>query len=244
MPGGTLLVSRDAKLFPDFKMYFESLGFPNVSVTDMDKDGLNMLINETNPDYFLIDSNFYDCGTPFMLGQLLGLFPKLNVAVITTSLFPDAIAAWFVFHGVKTYIKIKDGLNELRHALQWFLGGKSFIAPGVQKILDGLSEWPDVSLKNTRRQKEVLLMLCCGFTIKSIEDNLYVSKATVEKHIKELLRTFNCRGREELIKTANRLDIFSKEEMRFYDTGCDSVELPDWARVQQQITRLNERCVC
>jgi len=244
MPGGTLFVSRDAKLFPDFKIYFESLGFPNVNVTDIDKDGLNMLINEMKPDYFLIDSNFYDCGTPFMMGQLLSVFPELNIAVITTSPFPDAIATWFIFHGVKTYIKIRDGLNELRHALQCFLGGKSFIAPGVQEILYGLSEWPDVSLKNTKRQKEVLLMLCCGFSIKRIEGSLHVCKATVENHIKELLKIFNSRGREELIKTVNRLDIFSKDELRFYDTNCNDVKLPDWAKVQRHITRMNEGCVC
>jgi len=235
--GGTLLVNRDVKLFPFYKMRLEALGFPDVHVTGKDKDGLNMLIDELKPAYVLIDSNFYSCGTPYMVGQLLGVFPKLNIAVITISPFPDDIAAWFVFHGVKTYIKYNDGIDEFHYGLRCFLNGKNYIAPDVQKIIDELPEWPDVSLKSTRRQKEILLMLYDGFAIKNIEDNLHVCKATVEYHIRELMKLFGCRGREELIKTVSCLDIFSKQDLCFHAPTYNAIKLPDWARAQQYITR-------
>jgi DNA-binding NarL/FixJ family response regulator len=165
MAGCTLFVNRDIKLFPLYKMRIEELGFPNVHVTSRDKDGLNMLINELKPCYVLFDSNFYYCGTPYMIGQILSVFPKLNIAVVTTSHFPDDLAAWFIFHGIKTYVKYNDGLDEFHHGLKCFLNGKNYVAPDVQKITDGLPDWLDVTLSETRRQKEVLLMLCNGFSI-------------------------------------------------------------------------------
>ncbi|MDR0444437.1 MAG: LuxR C-terminal-related transcriptional regulator [Treponema sp.] len=239
MAGGTLLVSRFTNLFPQFKTQLEALGFPDVHVTDTEKDGLNMLINELKPEYFLIGSNFYDCGTPYMMGQLLSVFPTLNIAVVTTSPFSDNIATWFMFHGIKTYVKLSDGVNEFQHALHCYLDGKEYVAPAVQNILDALPIWPTVSLKETKRQKEVLLMLCNGFKIKSIEDDLQIGKVTVEYHIRELMKVFNCQGREELIKIAHCLEIFTKEDLCFNDTKQNKIKLPDWAVTQQYINKRN-----
>jgi DNA-binding NarL/FixJ family response regulator len=241
MKGGTLLVSREINWFSQFKTCLEEFGFPDVHVTGIEKDGLNMLINELKPEYFLIGSNFYDCATPYMLGQLLGLFPKLNIAVLTSTPFPDAIATWFIFHGIKFYVKLSDGQDEFQYGLQCFLNGKKYIAPDVQRILDSLDENTAVPMRATRRQKEILLMLCCGFSINRIEERLHICKVTVEKHIKELLKIFNSRGREELIKTAYCLDIFSKNELRFYDTGYNNTGLPDWAGMQAIINQFRDR---
>jgi len=238
MRGGTLLVSRAVNWFPYFKERLEAFGFPNVHVTAAEKDGLNLLINELKPDYVLVGSNFYDCGTPYMVGQMLSVFPKLNISVISTSPFPDAVAAWFIFHGVKYYVKLYDGENEFKHGMQCILDRKKYIAPEVQVILNGLKEFPDVPLNATKRQKEILLMLCCGFTIRQIVEMLHICKVTVEKHIKELMKIYNSRGREELIKTAHCLDIFTKKELGFYDTGKYNVILPEWAQKQQLLNHI------
>jgi DNA-binding NarL/FixJ family response regulator len=241
MAGGTLLVNRDIKMFPFYKMRLEALGFPDVHVTGKDKDGLNMLINELKPGYVLFDSNFYYCGTPYMIGRLLSVFPKLNIAVLTIGPFSDTVAAWFIFHGVKTYVKFSDGIDVFYRALQCFLNGKNYISPDVQEIIDNV-EWPDVSLSETRRQKEILLMLCNGFSITNIEDNLQICKATVEFHIRGLMKIFNCEGREELIKTAHCLDIFSKQDLCFSPEKYNRVKLPDWAAAQIQMNKMrNEK---
>jgi DNA-binding NarL/FixJ family response regulator len=238
MQGGTLLVSRLVNWFPHFKKRLESLGFPDVRVTGIEKDGLNMLINELKPKYVLISSNFYDCGTPYMVGQLLKVFPKLNVAVLNTSPFPDVIAAWFIFHGIKFYVKFSDGDYEFHHGLKCILDGKKYIAPDVQCILDRLGEYPVVPTKTTRRQKEILLMICCGFSTKRIVDCLHISKATVENHLTVLFKIFNSRDRGELIKTVNYLGIFTGDELRFNDTSYGNFALPDWANTQLRINQI------
>jgi len=238
MQGGTLLVSRAVNWFSHFKTRLEALGFPDVHVTCKEKDGLNMLINELKPKYVLMSSNFYECATPYMVGQLLGVFHDLNIAIINSSFFPDAVAAWFIFHGIKFYLKLLDGKEEFHRGLQCFLKGKKYIAPDVQAIIDELGEMP-VELKETKRQKEVLLMLCSGFSIKKMISNLHVCKATIENHIRDLMAIFNSRGREELIRIARDLEIFTKDEMRFYDDS--KYNLPEWAEKQRQITGNREQ---
>ena len=247
MQGGTLLVSRYVKLFPQLKKRLEALGFPNVNVTGSEKDELNMLINELKPKYLIMSSNFYNSGTPYRVKQLIKVFPKLNISIINTAPFSDVTAAWFVFYGIKAYIKLSDGLEEFDHGLKCILDGKNYVAPDVQKIIDGLSEWPDVKIRDaTLRQRDVLLMLCNGLSIKSIVENLYISKATVELHIKDLLKIFHCSGREELIKTAFCLDIFTKDDLCFCDTNFKIDELPNWAKTQitmnkEQLKMRNEK---
>jgi DNA-binding NarL/FixJ family response regulator len=240
MQGGTLLVSRFVNWFPHFKMRLEALGFPDVHVTNKEKDGLNMLINELKPQYVLISSNFYDCGTPYMVGQLMCDFKDLNIAVINTSPFPDAIAAWFVFHGIQYYVKWLDGKEEFHRGLKCILNRKKYIAPDVQAIIDEIGEIP-VALKETRRQREVLLMLCNGCSIKKMIRNLQVCRATIENHIRELMKIFNSRDRLQLMRIVSDLEIFTKEEMCFYDDGDKIVSLPEWARTQQRINKIRKR---
>jgi len=240
MQGGTLLVSRAVNWFPHFKMRLEALGFPDVHVTCKEKDGLNMLINELKPKYVLMSSTFYDCGTPYMVGQLLNVFDKLNIAIINSSFFPDAIAAWFIFHGVKYYVKLLDGKDEFLRGLKCFLNGKKYIAPEVQAIIDELGEMP-VELKETRRQREVLLMICNGLSIKKMIRNIQVCRATIENHIRELMKIFNSHDRLQLMRTVNKLKIFTDEELSFYDDGDKKVTLPEWAVTQRRINKIREK---
>ena len=83
--GGTLLVSRTSALLPHYKKRLEEVyGFNDVSVTDVDKDGLNSIIAELKPKIVLMSSWFYQAGTPYMTGELLKLFPKLNLGCVHT----------------------------------------------------------------------------------------------------------------------------------------------------------------
>jgi hypothetical protein len=52
------------------------------------------------------------------------------------------------------------------------------------------------------------------------------------------MKTFNCEGREELIKTAHCLDIFSKQDLCFSVEKYSKVKLPDWAITQQYMTKM------
>ena len=231
MSKGTLLVSRYTKLLPHFKKRLEALGFPDVHVTDKEKDGLNTVINEVKPHYVILGSNFYSAATPYMAGQLHNLFPRLTIAAVTTAPFPDDLAAWFVFHGVRYYINLFDGIDEFHHGLNCLLTGKEYIAPSVQRIINQFHEWPDVRHKADKRQLEVLIMLCNGKSPVAIADCLHISRWTVDWHIKELKKVFHVHTREQLISIAFYLGIVDKKDLCFFSTKANKVVIPQWGIV-------------
>jgi len=85
------------------------------------------------------------------------------------------------------------------------------------------------------------LMLCCGCTIKRMEDTLHVGKTTIEGQITELMKIFNSRCRTELIKTVYILDIFTKKELCFYDDGNYCATMPKWTETQRRINKNREQ---
>jgi DNA-binding NarL/FixJ family response regulator len=228
LKGGTLLVSRHKKLLPHFKKRLEALGFPDVHVTDKDKDGLNMIINEIKPQYLLMSSNFYYAATPYMVGQLVRLFPRLTVAAVTIAPFPDDLAANFIFHGVGYYINLFDGLDEFYHGLHCILKGKKYVSPAVQHIINGLAEWPEVKEKANQRQIEVLLLLCNGYCNIDIADCLHISRKTVDYHIETLKKVFHVHTREQIICMAFYLDMVRKEDMVFFSLYSKKIVKPKW----------------
>ena len=235
MRGGTLLVSRYTNFLPHFKQRLEALGFTDVHVTDKEKDGLNMLINEVKPHFLIMGSNFYSAATPYMLGQLLMLFPKLTIAAVTTAPFPDEMAAWFIFHGVGYYINLFDGLEEFHHGLNCLLQGREYVAPAVQKIISDLPEWPEIRNKADKRQIEVLIMLCNGNSPADIADCLHISRWTVDWHINELKELFHVHTREQLISMAFYLDIVDKKDLCFFSRKAKKVVLPNWTVVKREM---------
>jgi len=77
MAGGTLVVSRATNLFSHLKKRFEQLGFTDVTVTGVEKDGLYMLISELKPRLVIVGAEFYLSATPYMMSGLLRRFKGL-----------------------------------------------------------------------------------------------------------------------------------------------------------------------
>jgi hypothetical protein len=71
-----------------------------------------------------------------MTGQMLKRFPKLNIAAVSLGEFPDYLAAWFYFHGVKSYINWWDGYEEFYKGLEIVRQGGAYISPAVTSLRD------------------------------------------------------------------------------------------------------------
>lgn len=232
-----MLVSRYSNVLPFYKTFFEGLGFHDVHTTDKEKDGLNMLINELKPRRIFIASNFYSIATPYMVGLLHEKFPKINITVVSTDEFADNMAVWFIFHGAKSYVNLLDSVEELKNGLKHIRNGEEYVSPAVKQILEDIEEWPDCNTKITKRQKEILIMICNGYSREKIGKLLHITSYTICYHIKELMKIFHVHSREELIKTAYCLDIVTKNNLSFNADKKLIASLPDWARVQIKINR-------
>ena len=235
MNSRVLFVSRHTKLLPWYKSILEEAGYMNVHVTD--KDGLNMLIRELRPRRIFMASNFYSIGTPYMVGLLHETFPKINIAVASMEEFPDELAVWFIFHGAGSYVNFLDGFGEFKQGLKHILDGEDYIAPAIKDIIDSIDEYPDCILKVTKRQKEILLMLCNGFTKKKMQKELQISDYTVHYHLKELMSIFHVHSREDLIKVAFCIGLITINHLCFHENRDLIASLPKWARLQIEINR-------
>ncbi|MDR0474147.1 MAG: LuxR C-terminal-related transcriptional regulator [Treponema sp.] len=234
MTGGTLVVTRMEKLHARIKRRFEELGFTNVAVTSKEKDGLNFDISELKPRLVIISSSFYEAGTPYMMGRMLKDFPKLRIAPISLLPYSDKVAAWFRWYGVKSYVNLCEGYEEFHKGLQDIRQGKEYIAPRVQRLLEESAEWRSPNAHTPKRQKEVLVLACNGFSPLEIGDCLHISKRTAEGHLNALYNTFCVHTREELISNAFYLGVVIREDLCFRRKSRQPDSLPMWAVINQR----------
>jgi DNA-binding NarL/FixJ family response regulator len=237
MPGGTLMVSRATKLFPHVKKRLEDLGFSDVEVTGEEKDSLNMVINEMKPKLILMGSSFYQAGTPYMLGELLHQFPKLNIAALSIHDFPESLATWFIWRGVKSYVDLWNGYEEFHLGLQEVRQGKNYISPNVRHLMDLFPEWPDTKDKITKRQLEIVVFLCNGFIPEHIGEEMHITRRTVTSHLQDIYKMFHVKNREEMVARAWELGLVTEKDMRFIDRKHNDEILPEWAVIKQKMNR-------
>jgi len=231
MSGGTLLVSRAEKLFPYLKQRLEAMNFQNVNITAEEKDSLNIVINDLKPRLLLVGSCFYEAATPYMLGQLLLCFPRLNIAVINMQRYPIYRAPWFIWYGAKSYVTVHEGLEDFYSGMDEIRKGHTYISPTVNRLLEA-SEWPEIKRKAEKRQMEVLILLCNGILPSEVGERLHISKRTVEWHIEELKKVFGVEKREELVSMAFYLEIVSKDDLCFFCRKEKPPALPKWALIK------------
>jgi len=97
--------------------WLEKMCFEDVTITGIKNDALNTVICNKKPRIVIIDSWFYRDGTSRKIGELLKLFPKLNIAVVLLHDFPINGAPWFIWEGAKSYLHLWEGYEEFK---TWF----------------------------------------------------------------------------------------------------------------------------
>jgi DNA-binding NarL/FixJ family response regulator len=199
---GILAVSEAAELHAEYKAWLEKMGFEDITVTDKKNDALNTVICNKKPRLVIIDSWFYRDGTSRRIGELLKVFSKLNIAVVSLHDFPLSNAPWFIWEGAKSYLHLWEGYGEFKRGFQIVREGRAYVAPKVQSLIDRCGEWPDTRNKMTKRQKECLIMLCCGLSQDQIGDALNESRSTVCNHLYSLYTAFHAHNRSEMIALA------------------------------------------
>jgi DNA-binding CsgD family transcriptional regulator len=224
-------------LFPYIKRRFEELGFQDVEITGEEKDSLNRVVRDAQPRLLVVGAGFYQAGTPYMMGRLLQLFPKLNIAAVNVGGFPDCLAAWFIWRNVKSYVNLLEGFEEFHRGLQEVRRGRAYIAPKVRRLIDEFPEWPGTPNRVTDRQMEVLILLCNGFKAGHIGATLHISRATVNYILDRLYKTFHVNSREELIRVAFSLKLVTDKDLVFHDWKTKTEGLPEWAAIKRRMSR-------
>ena len=220
MTGGALIVCRDIPLHQHYKERLEVLGYKNVSVTDAEKDGLNMVINELKPKIIFMEVEFYDAATPYMMSLLMKRYKKIHFAVVSRARYPADRGMCFIINGAKSFLYYPDGTEQFFKGLEHIRDGESFISNLVQESFnmrsDKKSVLPRPAEELTKREIEVARLVCNGYTGAEIADRLHICLRTANFHKRELYTNLSIRNENELIRVALYLGIIHQDELNFY----------------------------
>jgi DNA-binding NarL/FixJ family response regulator len=191
-------------LVDDHQMFREGLKFVLKQIQEFDIIGeasngeeYLKLLERDQPHVVLMD-----IGMPVMDGiaateKTTESYPQINV--IALSMFSDQeYYHKMVAAGVKGFLIKEAGIDELEKAVKAVhMGNAYFSQELLRNIIVNISN-PKVSSKDpfqlTRREEEVLQMICKGFTTKEISDLLFISQKTVEGHKTNLLSKTNSKN--------------------------------------------------
>ena len=227
MQGGTLVVSRDTKNFSHYKTELEKIRFPEVTCTCAEKDALNSIIREMDPSLVIINARYYQRATPFMMGRLLKMFPKLNIAAVSLDDYPPELAMYFIRNGVKSYAAYYDGIHELKNAITDIRDGRKYVSPDVMKCMKKRDEEIEPASEMNDYYKLIILFTCDGWKDEEIGDLLGVTRRTISTHKSEIYRSLNVRNENELIKIAKELGFIEQQGTSFFPKDFVVTPLPD-----------------
>jgi DNA-binding NarL/FixJ family response regulator len=186
MGKSTIIIVDDHKLFRDgLKFILSETGFADVIAEASNGKEFLLLLDKLKPDLVLMDINM-----PVMNGiesskQALELFPDLNILVL--SMYGDEeYYNTMIDIGVKGFLLKDADTSELKTAIAKILDGGTYFS---QQLLLNIINSRQVqhAVKLTRREKEILSLICQGHSNNKISEVLHISSRTVERHRAELL---------------------------------------------------------
>ncbi len=179
------------------------------------KEFLKMIENR-RPDIV-----FMDIQMPVMNGieatqKAIDLYPGLKIVAI--SMFGDEeYLVSMLEAGVKGFLLKTVEEHELHKAIDLVADNKNYFSDELLPVLTNSlvnkkskNEPPEPELREelTKREVEVLNLICKGFTIKEIADQLFISQRTVDGHKANLFRKTGVDSSVKLVTFAIKNNLF------------------------------------
>lgn len=150
--------------------------------------------------------------------QGLDLDPKPNIVILSMH-SNEIIIRKALQKGAKSYL-LKDSLKEeLLMAIRAASRGGTYLGPSVSEtIMAGMSDsWQELEeddqlISLTRREKQLLQLICEGHTNNEMAKLMHISVKTVERHRANLMSKLNVNNLVGLIRVAVRHGLIIIEE--------------------------------
>jgi DNA-binding NarL/FixJ family response regulator len=206
---GILLADDHTLVLEAFKKLLE----PEFEVVATVSDGRALLsvAPELKPDVIVLDLSMPELNGMEAGLQLRRLLPRTKIVVLTMNEDPD-IPREALRHWASGYLLKKSAGSELTKAIREVLRGKTYVTPKVaQQLREGFVRDPKRKHKRelTSRQREVLLLLAEGRTMKETADLLHVTPRTVAFHKYRIMEDFDLKTTSDLVKFAIRERVIS-----------------------------------
>jgi len=193
-------------LVDDHKMFREGLRFALSQVEGIEVVGeadngkaFLKLLNEQHPDVVLMDISMPQMDGAEATEEALKVIP--DIKIIALSMFGDTeYYQKMVSKGVKGFLVKETGIDELTKAIQTVHQGETYFSQQLlQNIIRNIANPVVKGSKNkaielTKREEEVLELICKGYSNKEMADALFISQKTVEGHKSNLMEKTNTKS--------------------------------------------------
>ena len=113
--------------------------------------------------------------------------------------------------GVKGYLLKDSPIEEFELAVRAVAEGKSFYSAKIKDLMiDSLTKPKSTPAHLTRREKEVLNLICGEMSSPQIAKELSISVHTVDSHRKSLLNKLGVKNSVGLVKKAIEMGIYAR----------------------------------
>jgi DNA-binding NarL/FixJ family response regulator len=146
------------------------------------------LLPKAKPDIVLMDIKMPVLDGIKATEEALKINPNLKIIILT--LFGEEEYLYTMIEkGISGFMLKNTTISELEKAIQMVSEGNQYFSPEVsgmlaKKIKDNLL----VNLRLTNKEKEVLRLLCKGYSSSEMANELFLSKRTVEGYRARLLQ--------------------------------------------------------
>lgn len=169
------------------------------------------LLKKNSPDIIFMDIKMPGKNGIDISREILTLYPSLRIIVFTAyddeAYIEDAIEA-----GVYGFLPKNVDFEELSSAINMVIRGKCFYSNDVIHKISNIIRYKNSSSKKknraksedrlTKRELEILELLCQGYSSKKIAEKLNISVRTVEAYRARLLTKANADNTAQLINWA------------------------------------------
>jgi two-component system response regulator NreC len=179
-----------------------------VTGTALGGAGLIEKLPQTNADILLLDVYLPDIEEEDLLKKIRELKPDQKIVYLTL-LRGTRYVHKLMKHGIQGYILKNSSIAELSNALQKVYAGEQYFSKEIN-INDVENDFRGTILiddKNihrilSRREQEVLRLICNEFNNAEIAQKLFLSVSTVETHRKKLIAKLGVNNTAGLVKFA------------------------------------------
>ncbi len=164
---------------------------------------LLQLLNEKAVDVILMDITMPELDGIAATEKIKSNFPGIKIIMLTMHDTQNYIRKTLEI-GADGYLLKTTSKQELLKGIDSVLAGEKYYGQETQQIFMNSfnAEQISTSIHLTRREKEILELICEEYSTNEIADKLFVSKHTVETHRKNLLSKTGVKNVAGLVKFA------------------------------------------
>lgn len=166
------------------------------------RDFLNQL-NQYVPDIVLLDISMPELNGYETAKLALKQHPNLKI-IILSMLSEEEYYYKMIEAGVKGFILKNSGVDELKRAIEEVANGNNYFAQDLLKkiVLSINKKEVNAKLKLNDREKDVLHLICNGYTNKEISEKVFLSIKSIERYRTKLLQKTETRNTAHLVMHA------------------------------------------